>query len=169
MYALTLSGSFSYCRCCVFCRKIATTMDGSVGNFSRLKPMDARQQPIVASITNVLEAVLQKHSPGWTNSALLRCCSSSPNSTPPSIPEVIVSTMRYRCFSPRARTPPPHTACPWTPCTIHCGRQWPSIDVSHTLLRPTMTIDRHAAHSIVGGNGHRWTRLAYNVADNIYR
>ena len=37
-------------------------MDGSVGNDSRLKPMDARQQPILASTTNVLEAVLQKHS-----------------------------------------------------------------------------------------------------------
>ena len=64
--------------------------------------------------------------------------------------------MHNRCFSPKAQSPPPHTAvngCRLTACTIHYGRQWPLIDMPHTLIRPTMATDRHAAHSIVGDNG----------------
>ena len=85
---------FSNCRrrLYVFCRKIATTtMDGRAGDASRLKPMDAREQPVLASATNVLEAALQKHFPSRKGSALLHFCSSSPNITPPSrLPKIIV-------------------------------------------------------------------------------
>ena len=55
----------------VFCRRVATTVDVSVGHVSRLEPMDARQQPMLASTTDVLDAVLQKHSPSRKSSALL--------------------------------------------------------------------------------------------------
>ena len=145
---LTLSGSGSNCRCI---RTLSSNYYyygrycyGSVGDVSRSKPMDARQQPILASSTNVLEAVLQKHSPSRKSAVLLLCCSSSPNSTPPSMPETVVSTMHNRWFSPKPRSPPPHTAVNGyrlTACTIHCGRQWPSIDMSHTLLWAAMAVD----------------------------
>ena len=147
-----------------YCRKIAATMDGSGCIDSRLKPMDARQQPILASTTNILEAVLSKHSPSRNSSALLHCCSSL-NSTPPSIPETIVSTMQYRCFSPNARSP--HRTQQWLPIdgqlaqsiaadnghwytcrTLYCDRQWPSIDMPHTLLWVAIAIDGHGWHKM---------------------
>ena len=142
---LTLSGSFSNCRCIIYksCRNIAinTTMDGSVGNVSRLKPVDARQQPTLASTTNALEAVLQKNFPvGRALPYLLHCCSSSPNSTPPPMPEIMVSTIQHRCFPPKAPSPSPHTAVNWL-----------SMDSLHT----TMAIDGQLAHSIATDNGHR--------------
>ena len=129
----------------VFCREIATTtnMDCIVGNASRLKPMDARQQAVLASTTNVLEAVLRKHSPTRNRSAPLRCCSSSPNSTAPSIPETIVSTMPYRCCSSKPRSPPPPKAgngCRWAACTIV------------NPLPTTICIDRDLQQSIVDNN-----------------
>ena len=54
-------------------------MDSNVGNDSRLKPMDATQQPKLASTTNVFQAMLQKNSLSRKTSAYLQS-SSSPNS-----------------------------------------------------------------------------------------
>ena len=86
---------------------------------SRLKPMDARQQPILASTTNVLEAVLLAEAPSSQSEELcpfcIDCCSSSPNRAPPSILyETIVSTMHHHCcVPPKTRSAPPHTTVKW--------------------------------------------------------
>ena len=53
----------------------------------------------------------------------------------------------------------PRVGYRWIACTIYCGRQWLSIDISHNLLWPAMAIDRHLAQSIVADKDHRWTRF----------
>ena len=64
----------------------------------------------------------------------------------------------------------------WIACTIYCGRQWLSIDITHNLMWSAMAInghrydiphhllwsaimavDRSLAQHIVAGNGHRST------------
>ena len=42
-------------------------------------------------------------------------------------------------------------------CTIYCGRQWPSIDISHNLFWPAMTIDGRGSPSIVFDHIYRST------------
>ena len=136
---LTLRVIFLNCWCiCI----LSTTMDGSVGNDSPLKPIDARQQPKIASTTNVFEAVFQKHSLSRKTPAFLQ--SSSPNCV---LRRSYVKPLFQQCilslFSPLKHE-------------VHhrAAAEWLSMDSLHNPLRPTMAIDRPVAHSIVTDNGH---------------
>ena len=64
----------------------------------------------------------------------------------------------------------------WIAGKIYCGRQWPSIYISHNLLWTAMATDRHAAQSIVAGNDHRsnctlhsllWPAMAIDGRDSL--